>query len=256
MQPFPYPTLDHFFRAYLHQDWDLEYENDLDALDDFAKGDGRAGELFEEINSALTMPEPELHAAVFRVADYDFGDSAHAWLERLRAHLMLHFDRSQLDPTMQHHAEVQPSAPATPTKPATDIEQWGLSEPANDDPLRGDDQPTASPAADPSEVTATDRDRQVSVHLRHGRLISLDILPSALGSPLLTDSIIDAVNAGLAKGSAQAADTQTWKDRLNELALIQIRADATINNAVDATRDLTARTQQLLGAIKPPSPLR
>lgn len=84
-----YPVLTHFLKAYLHQDWSCEYADDLEALNDLVDGDGEGPELVMEIDRALTIPEPELYGSVYALCSYRFGDSAHDWLEKLRAHLLV-----------------------------------------------------------------------------------------------------------------------------------------------------------------------
>lgn len=83
-----YPLLDEFVGTYLHQDWDLEYESDLEALDDFLRGEPGGEPLLGEIDRALAASEPDLYRRISAGCGYNFGDSAHAWLERLRTHLL------------------------------------------------------------------------------------------------------------------------------------------------------------------------
>jgi len=70
----------------LHQDWDCVYENDIEALDDFCEDDGPA--IIAELDAALTIPEADLYRIIRPLCGYNFGDSAHAWFEKLRAHLV------------------------------------------------------------------------------------------------------------------------------------------------------------------------
>lgn len=88
MSSFPYPLLTYYMQGYLHQDWDLEYASDLEALDDFLDGTSNDAVLMSEIDSALMMATDELNEEVFRNCAYYFGDSAHDWLNILRAHLL------------------------------------------------------------------------------------------------------------------------------------------------------------------------
>lgn len=94
-EQFPFPLLSWFFDAYLNQDWDYFYATDIEALDDFrasaADVEQCNAELVSEIGRALAIPEVTLLPLVEQICDYNFayfGDDAHTWLEKLRAHLV------------------------------------------------------------------------------------------------------------------------------------------------------------------------
>lgn len=87
MPDFAYPLLTYFLKAFLHQDWRLEYESDLDALDDFLDGDNDV-ELLKEIGEALTISEADLDAILLQVCGYYYTTPARDWLERLRTHIL------------------------------------------------------------------------------------------------------------------------------------------------------------------------
>lgn len=81
--------------AHLHQDWPEEYASDIEAFDDFRSratdADRENAELLAELDGALAMPEDELFALIEPMSYYDFdyfGENAHAWLGKLRAHLV------------------------------------------------------------------------------------------------------------------------------------------------------------------------
>lgn len=98
--------------AYMHQDWDVEFATDLEALDGFRNGfaetDRISLELLAELEGALAIPEPELFSLVAPLCGYYFGEDAHAWLERLRTHLvaqMAHQPAITDQPSISEHPQ-------------------------------------------------------------------------------------------------------------------------------------------------------
>ncbi|MEO6512370.1 MAG: contact-dependent growth inhibition system immunity protein [Nocardioides sp.] len=67
-----YPALKHLARAYLHQDYDLEYATPADAVDDFLSGSpDQAPQLVTEIERALAEFASEEETKVFVVDALD-----------------------------------------------------------------------------------------------------------------------------------------------------------------------------------------
>jgi len=79
-----FPIFGRFLGAYLHQDWDADYETELDALDDYHVNDV---DFIKELDRVLKLSEADLFRQLDQASAFDFGDSAHDWVERLRAHI-------------------------------------------------------------------------------------------------------------------------------------------------------------------------
>lgn len=102
-QNFNFPLLTWFLDAYLHQDFDILYQDDIDALNgfcsDFEDPVPIRIELLAELDGVLAIPEPELDPVLRPLSGYKLGASTHAWLHKIRAHLVSQMEGGSASPT-------------------------------------------------------------------------------------------------------------------------------------------------------------